>query len=314
MSDEFTSTPSDRITDANPLIVGITAPSFGGKTFSSLELATGMASVNGGPVALIDTEGGRGRHYKNLFAYNYIPFKPPFSPLRYRLALEYAIKQGNKVIIVDSMTNEHSGEGGVLDQVEEYLTQKAGDDWKARERPKAQRSELNNYIQQIGADAMLILCYLANDKIKPNPKKGEEPIHLGWTAETTSTLPRMMTVRFLLPPASDGRPNLNPDTEFEKLSIKNPQMFREWFKPGLQLNRALGAKLAEWSLGKKAPAVGPLATKEQAEEILVEIRRLKWTKAVALEWLSQYGATTPAEIPLDRAIQALQDLMKRKDP
>ncbi len=37
------------------LRLAIMAPSGGGKTRSSLELATGMAQITGGPVRLIDT-------------------------------------------------------------------------------------------------------------------------------------------------------------------------------------------------------------------------------------------------------------------
>lgn len=321
--EEFTSTPSSQITEGNPLIVGITAPSFGGKTYSALELATGMAKVTGWKIALVDTEAGRGRHYKDLFAYEYVPFKPPFSPMRYMKAIDYCLKHDFKIIIIDQMTYEHSGDGGVLDQIEDYLQAKAGDDFRKRESykwaaqiaPKAQRKALNQYIEQVGTDAMFILCYLANDITKPvkDPlTKKTEAVHVGWTAETTSKLPTKMTIRFLLPPASDGKPNLNPDTEFEKLSIKMPEMFRGWFKPGLQLNRALGEKLARWSLGSKVPEATTveLAWPEQVTEMRAEMKRLGWDKARALAWLATWNVTQVASIPREHAADALGQLIK----
>jgi hypothetical protein len=242
-------------TSVQPLIVGITGPSFSGKTYSALELATGMIGVTGGSIYLIDTESKRALHYKDRFTFRHVPFAPPHSPEAYEQAIDYCVAKGAKVIIVDSMSHEHDGEGGVLDQAEEYLHAKAGEDWQRREKlkwtswiqPMGQRRRLNRKIIQLGDRVIFIFLYRATDKTKP--VKGGEPIHVGWTAETTSKLPYEMTVRFLLPPGSDGKPNLKPDTEFERLSIKMPVQFRDWFKPGLQLTRDLGAKLALWSAG-----------------------------------------------------------------
>lgn len=241
------------------LLVGITSPSSGGKTYSALRLATGIVRVTGGEIYGIDTESKRMLHYKDRFKFRHVPFFPPFNPLSYASAIDHCLAKGAKVIIVDSMTHEHSGEGGVLDAIDNYLIEKVARKrdneseydvrerykWSAQIAPKAERRKLNNKITSIGAKAIFIFCYRADDKTKP--VAGGKPIHLGWQAETTSKLPYEMTVRFLLPPASDGKPNLNPDTEFEKLSIKMPEDFRNWFKPGLQLNEELGERLANWS-------------------------------------------------------------------
>lgn len=247
-------------------MVGITAPSFGGKTFSALRLATGMQKVVGGKIYLLDTEKDRSLHYKDNFDFIQVPFEPPYNPESYANGIEYCLNEGAKVLIVDQMTYEHSGEGGVLDMIEEFLESKAeklkaqGRDyenmeaykWTAQIKPKRERKSLNNMIRGVGAQMIMIFLFRANDKTKPGGR-GEKPVHVGWQAETTSDLPYDMTVRFLLPPGSDGKPNLNPDTEFEKMSIKMPSAFREWFKPDLQLNEELGERLAKWSIEGSAP-------------------------------------------------------------
>src|SRR6185295_9544126 len=191
------------VREPKPLLVGITSPSGGGKTFSALKLATGMQRVTGGEIYLGDTEAGRSLQYQDIFKFKYVKFAPPHSPAAYEDLIHYCVGNGAKIVILDSMTHEHSGEGGVLDQIDEYLERKSKGNFDERERykwtaqiePKRQRKALNNTIEQLGGKVIFIFCYRAEDKTKPSDKKGEKPIHLGWTAETTSKLPYMMTVR-----------------------------------------------------------------------------------------------------------------------
>lgn len=244
-----------------PLLVGLVGPSSSGKTFSALRLATGMRRVLGGEVFFIDTEARRGTHYADRFQFRHVDFQPPFGPLDYLAAIEHCLKRGASVLVIDSMTHEHSGPGGVMDQSEQFLQKKCGDDWKAREknlmlslvRPKAQRKQLNAAIVRLGVNA--IFCYRADDKIKP--VAGKEPVKLGWQPETTSKLHYDMTQRFLLTPGCDGVPSFFPETDAEKRLVKNPAQFRDLFKPGEQLSEDVGQKLAEWAAGSAAPAQAP---------------------------------------------------------
>ncbi len=263
----FTDIPAKR--DRVPLIIGLSGPSGSGKTYSALELATGIQSVVGGDIYGVDTESKRMLHYADYFKFRHVPFTPPFGPLDYMAAFQHCIAKGAKIIIADSLSHEHDGEGGVLDQIDAFLTAKAGDDWDKRNRylmlanakPKAERKKLNQFIVQNG-DVIWILCYRAQDKTKPVKKgqqtaDGEKIIHLGWQPITTSPLVFDMTARYLLGPACEGRPMTNPQEEAEKLMIKNPRQFAGWVKPDQQINAELGAKMAKWAVGdsvKSAPS------------------------------------------------------------
>lgn len=251
-----------------PLLVGVTGASSSGKTYSALELATGVQAVRGGSVYVIDTEGGRARHYADKFKFEHVPFAPPFSPLDYLAAINYCAAQGAKIVVVDSMSHEHDGDGGVLEQIEDYLERKAQDDWAKRDRlkfaaqivPKAQRKALNQRILQL-TDITWIFCYRAHEKIRLNDKDAQgkkmDP-QKGWAPISTSPLFFDMTLRLLLPPGSDGRPLFFPTDEGEKLLTKLPYQFREWFKPGDQLTAEIGKKLALWAKGEvAAPAPSP---------------------------------------------------------
>ena len=248
------------VRESTPLIIIVAGPSGSGKTVSAIRLGLGIARVRGGRVALLDTEGRRGLAYADLFDFDHIDFPPPFSPLRYKEGIQKAVESGAKVIVVDSATHEHNGEGGVMDQIDSFLNEKCGDDYGKREklnmiahaRIKPQRKELNNYIVQLGRKGVVvILCYRANDKVKPVAGQGIK--HMGLTPETTSPLLYEATQAFLLSPGADGRPVTKPETTEEKLLIKTPMQFRGWIT-GEQLDEALGEKLARWAAGSSVTA------------------------------------------------------------
>jgi hypothetical protein len=94
--------------------VGITAPSGGGKTYSALLMARGLASA-WEKVALVDTENGSGELYAHLGPYNAITLEAPFTPERYIDAILACEKAGMEVVIVDSATHEWDGSGGCLE-------------------------------------------------------------------------------------------------------------------------------------------------------------------------------------------------------
>ena len=273
---QFNDDDARTVRRARPLLISITGGPGSGKTYSALRLGAGAQRVLGGNMRVVDTEHGRALHYQEQFGFRWTELGAPYSPDHYRAAIDFALDKRDSVIVVDSMTHEHTGEGGVLDMAQGYIDraiQRKNMDpesdaafaeaqklkWTSMIDPKRQRLMLNQRIVDAGAEAIFIFCYRAKEKMKPGA--GGKPVDMGWQAQTTSDLPYEMTVRFLLEPGSDGRPNLRPDTEFEKLSIKMPQMFRDWFQPGLQLNEDLGEKLARWSrehvgVGSAAAAPG----------------------------------------------------------
>jgi hypothetical protein len=254
----------------SPLIIGITGASSAGKTYSALRLATGIQRVIGGEIFGADTESDRMLHYADYFKFTHIPFPPKHGPQDYLALVDFIaakVGSGRAVALLDSMSHEHDGDGGVLEQIEDFLEEKCGSDFGKRERmnfvaqiaPKRARKKLNRRIVALG-NIVWILCYRAEEKIKPK-KKGEgqqqggkrdnEPENLGWQPITTSKLPFDMTARFLLTPGCDGVPLLLPPNPAEKLLVKNPRQFREWFVEGEPLSEEMGERLARWAMGQK---------------------------------------------------------------
>lgn len=107
--------------------VALMAPSGGGKTFSSLRLATGMAEeikkITGKDAKILmgNTEGARGRYYANEFQYDIVDIGAPHNPERYVELIEFAENEGYDILILDSSSHEWEGKGGCLE-----LQQQAG--------------------------------------------------------------------------------------------------------------------------------------------------------------------------------------------
>lgn len=243
-----------------PLSIGIAGFSGAGKTESALRIATGIASVRGGDISVIDTESRRAAHYAKKYKFMHVPFAPPFGPDDYREAIAHCIKKGARTIVVDNMSHEHDGDGGVLDQMDEYLDAKCGDDVAARERnlmvssikPKRARKRLNLYIEQ-QAHIAFIFTYRAEPKVKP--VKGKGVVDMGMQPITTSNLIYQMTLRILLRPGADGVPTIKGDTAGENMIVKSNGAFRDWpeLKGSAACSEELGVKLATWARGD-APA------------------------------------------------------------
>lgn len=84
----------------------LNSPSGGGKSYSALRLATGMARKCGSRVAAIDTENGRIRYYANEFDFDDMQLAEPYSPEKCIEAIDEAVKAGYKVLVVDSISHE----------------------------------------------------------------------------------------------------------------------------------------------------------------------------------------------------------------
>lgn len=241
----------------SPLFIGLSGPSGGGKTYSALRLATGIQSVVGGEIYGIDTEADRMLHYADKFKFQHVPFVAPFSPLDYLDAIEYCVNKGAKTIIVDSMSHEHAGTGGVLEEHDEE-TERLAKLWRtshdkastaAWAKPKAKRARLLNRILQIKGN--FIFCFRAKEKVKLG---GGEVKALGFMPIAGDEFVFEMTANALLLPNANGVPTWNPIEIGEKQMVKLPQQFRDYFKgDSKQFDEAAGVFMAEWAGGAKAP-------------------------------------------------------------
>src|SRR5512135_2445792 len=101
-------------------LIGLFSESGCGKTFSSLLLARGFVGP-AGRIVMIDTERGRGSLYADVLAggYETLELREPFSPARYIEAIQAVEASGAGIGIIDFVSHEWEGIGGVLDMAGE---------------------------------------------------------------------------------------------------------------------------------------------------------------------------------------------------
>ena len=223
----------------------------GGKTFTAMRLASGIAGNK--QFAVIDTENRRALHYADQFKFDHAELVPPFRPQAYSDAVVAADKAGYPVIVVDSGSHVWAGDGGILDWQEEEVSRMAGDDWKKREavkmaawiKPKMAHKHMVQKLLQVKAH--IIFCLRAEEKIEMVKVNGKMEIQKkqsltgkdGWIPICDKNLPFEATCSFLLLASAPGVPQ----------PIKLQEQHKALFPLEKPITEESGRKLAQWAAG-----------------------------------------------------------------
>jgi hypothetical protein len=236
------------------LSLGLAGPPGGGKTKSALRIADGIARVRGGKPAVIETEPGRVAKYlrgprnPDGHDFHYIPFAPPFAPEYFLAAIRDAERKYNPAaIIVDSMSGEHEGEGGVLDWHDREVPNSGGNEWAAWKEPKASRRVLINGIEHIRTP--LILTFRAREKTK-TVEGQRAPVNVGFMPIAPTEIVHALDLVCLLAPRSNGVATWSSVKAGEDFTIKIPEYLAGMIRQGEVLDERLGEALARWQRGE----------------------------------------------------------------
>ena len=288
MTEKVLQFPLQKRLDWRPLIIGLEGPPGAGKTASALLLAEGIRRIRGGEIRVLDTEGGRAGKYVDEPIGRYPPvdfrfalFDPPFRADRFMAAIT-ELSAGDPppaCIIVDSISDEHNGEGGRLDWQKDEIrirlerqNKQPGYDWKedwegqlrvgqgAWEPSSTARKALGRKMAR--SRVPLILTFRAEEKtklIEKTNKKGRqvaEPTNVGWQPVAASDFVRHCDLLALLPVRSDGVPMWRGANVYEDFVIKLPEYFKA-LNDGKPLSPAHGEFLGRWSKGEKVAQPEP---------------------------------------------------------
>lgn len=226
---------------AQPVILSLAGKSGSGKTYSALLLAKGLVGDKG-KIAVIDTERGRASMYADdpaIGEYFADELHPPFTPARFIDKLQEAIKWGADCIILDSVSHEWTGIGGVLEQVDQMIEQN-GQRYRmpAWGRMKPAHNQFVNHLTM--APCHVICCVRAKKKLveqtdpKTNRKEWVELPDL--VAEQQENFVYEMTAAALL------------DDEHNAKWTKVPEPLKGVLVPGV-INPEQGAAIRDWVSG-----------------------------------------------------------------
>lgn len=220
------------------LKLALTGPSGAGKTMGSILLAKGLA--DDGKILVIDSEDGK----SNLYAdhaltegidFDVLELDAPYTVEKYVKAIEIGESHGYAVIIVDSITQEWDGQGGLLDK-KAVIDARGGNSYtnfktvtKEHESFKAKLVHCNTHLIATMRSKQDYIIE-QNDKGRSAPKKvGLKPIQrdgieyefdivFDATADHHVSISKDRTGLF--------------DGYLEKITPKTGEMLREWLTSG----------------------------------------------------------------------------------
>ena len=143
-----------------------------GKTYSSLVLASSM----GKHVGFVDTENKKSSYYADKFDFSVVYLKPPFTGDRYKGAIEAVVNQGCDVIVIDQITYEWGGSGGILNQVNDSPV---NNDFAKWNEPSRRHADFVDYLNFIKIPS--IVCCRAKEQyeIQTDDRGKKVPVKIG---------------------------------------------------------------------------------------------------------------------------------------
>ena len=280
------------------LRLALTGPSGAGKTYSALLLAKGI----GGRIAVIDTERGSASLYAGLDGipdFDVLNLDAPFSPEAYIEAIGDAEKAGYDVLIIDSITHEWNGKGGILEIHDSVTrTRTKGNSYIAWADVTPRH---NAFIDAILQARLHVICTMRSKSDfvlvegsngKQVPKKvGLAPIQRdGLEFEFTSVLDINVDGNFAT--ASKDRTRLFLDPV--RLSEKDGERLREWLESGVSVEEQQRIEIA--ALTAKL--------EEAAKQGTAEFRRV---------WVENAGSVREAILADEDCMGRLQQECKKAD-
>lgn len=216
--------------------IALMAPSGGGKTYSALRLATGMAQEieketgKKAKILMGNTEQKRGYYYANEFDYDIVDIDAPHNPEKYVEFIDFAVKEGYSIVILDSSSHEWEGRGGCLE-----LQQQAGGTYQAWGKVTPRH---NKFIEAIADSPIhMIVTMRGKDQYEmTSDDKGKKSVQkLGVGAKQRDGFEYEFTCTFLI----------DQKTSMAEAQKDNTHIFEH--ETATLLSEAYGTKIMQWA-------------------------------------------------------------------
>ena len=259
--------------------LALMAPSGGGKTYSALRLATGMANEikkttgKAAKILMGNTEQKRGLYYANEFDYDIVDIEAPHNPENYVDFIEFAVSEGYDIVIIDSASHEWEGKGGCLE-----LHQQAGGTYQAWGKVTPRH---NRFINAIADSPIHVICTMRGKDTYETEKddRGRMSVtKLGIGAKQRDGFEYEFTCTFLL----DQKTNMATSQK------DNTHIFEN--ETAVLLSENHGAKIIKWANSGEGYTPPARQTMQDTEDDLKTIQQ----EIIAL--CSELGGTQNEEL------------------
>jgi hypothetical protein len=328
VQDEFT--PRKAVKSQVKLKLGISGPSNAGKTEGALALATTFGSVKDATqkarILVVDTENRSSELYADRYTFDVISLCAPYSTERYKRAMYKAVEGGYDWLIVDTISHEWEGDGGILRRKEKLdaanPTANSFGHW-AKLMPD--HESFVEFMKQIPVNAIYTMRSKQAYVLEDNGRGKQKPRKLGMAPIQRDGVEYEFSLVFDLEhPSHNATVSKNRTTLFkngEPIDLKDPVVahdIRGWLESGVEMGEQPEFKLEEakpevqsqapQQEKKPARAAKPrLITPKEKQHFWIEARQAnKSDEDIRIYLFNRFNIQSSGEIPAEHYNDAIE--------
>ena len=230
-----------------------------GKTYSALRVASGLAKKLESRIAAIDTENGRIRYYANEFDFDDMQLEMPYSPEKYNEAIDLAVENGYKILIIDSITHE-------WDYCLDVHSKMPGNSYTNWSKITPRHDSFMEKVLQ--SPLHIIATVRGKDEYVMEEKNGKQvPKKVGKGYKQRDNTEYNYTVTF----------NIDQQNHVAEATKDNTHLFENRYEV---LTEKDGQNLYDWANSGDTPAPKPAKKEEKTEELSSEERLTNGIKMI----------------------------------
>lgn len=240
------------------LRLGLSAVAGGGKTKGALLLAKGLCD-DWNKIAVVDTENNSASLYSDMGPFNTLELNADYTPEKYIQAIKTCEDAGMEVIIIDSITHEWDGRGGIID-ISNGMTGNSFTNW-AKITPRHQA-----FIDAILQSKCHIITTVRRkqDYEMNKDSNGKTTVTKAGLKEVTREgFEYELTLNFNLDErhnctASKDRTGLFMDKPAFIITEETGKLIKQWCESGIDTNAELKAAIASLAKAKTVEALSKI--------------------------------------------------------
>jgi hypothetical protein len=314
------------------LKIGLSGPSGSGKTDGALSLATNFGSAADPTkkprILVIDTENRSSALYADRYDFDIIPLKAPYTPERYKRAMQKAIDGNYDWLIVDTISHEWDAEGGILRKKDRLDLAPGSNSYTNWAKLTPDHEAFIEFIKQIPVHTICTMRSKQAYVLETNDKGRQVPRKIGMAPVQRDGVEYEYALIFDLDMSHRGVPSKNRTTLFadDPVDLRDIQMaqeLRRWLESGapevakewtpqlgtVRLNTQ-GETVISRAPDARAPqtALPPLLiNSNQKGAFWAALRSAGKTDDQVRQWLFQrFKISTSAEIPAESFKEAME--------